>query len=381
MPTFVNETTVFNSPVSFNILPRRNIDKFPLGATAISVANIEHFTTHNTGAITVTEFTKGTRGQEITLLGDDETTIQENASIVTNVGDILLAAGHIYKFVNFDEVWYYVCCNGGGGSGSPGGSNSQVQYNDGGSFGGAVGLLWDDTNHIFSVADSAGSPYVQFHPEGQVIQFGLASSSIYTWLKTADQGTTLHVEADSSRNGGNHDANIYLTSEETPGVIGGMSHRITATGDQGFRIDYNFIGWPTGPGGVHNFSDPDRPQLQVSIEVAGAFAIAYSKAYNQAPGTYDTSGGKTFLFYPHGLNYVNSQRLENATLAIGNPKRGFSIAVDDSTTDTPAGSWTERFLIKSKAADATNPIYMWVNGALRQVLSFNDGSGHNVLYY
>ena len=36
---------------------------------------------------------------------------------------------------------------GGGGGGSPGGSNSQVQYNDGGAFGGASSLVYDDVNN------------------------------------------------------------------------------------------------------------------------------------------------------------------------------------------------------------------------------------------
>jgi len=34
---------------------------------------------------------------------------------------------------------------GGGGGGTPGGSDTQIQYNDGGSFGGATKLLYDDT--------------------------------------------------------------------------------------------------------------------------------------------------------------------------------------------------------------------------------------------
>ena len=35
---------------------------------------------------------------------------------------------------------------GGGGGGSPGGSDTQVQFNNGGAFGGSANLIWDDTN-------------------------------------------------------------------------------------------------------------------------------------------------------------------------------------------------------------------------------------------
>jgi hypothetical protein len=35
---------------------------------------------------------------------------------------------------------------GGGGGGTPGGADNQIQFNNGGSFAGAAGLTWDDTN-------------------------------------------------------------------------------------------------------------------------------------------------------------------------------------------------------------------------------------------
>tara|TARA_B100000941_G_scaffold207823_1_gene151943 strand:+ start:487 stop:1728 length:1242 start_codon:yes stop_codon:yes gene_type:complete len=59
---------------------------------------------------------------------------------------------------------------GGGGGGSPAGSDSQIQYNNGGSFGGASGLVYDDSNARVGV--------------------GIASPL-----------TTLHVHADSINNG------------------------------------------------------------------------------------------------------------------------------------------------------------------------------------
>ena len=41
-----------------------------------------------------------------------------------------------------------------GGSGSPGGSADQLQYNNGGSFGGATKLLYDDSNHRLGVGST-----------------------------------------------------------------------------------------------------------------------------------------------------------------------------------------------------------------------------------
>jgi len=42
----------------------------------------------------------------------------------------------------------------GGGSGSPGGSDTQVQFNDGGTFGGDAGLTYDKTNDILQVGEN-----------------------------------------------------------------------------------------------------------------------------------------------------------------------------------------------------------------------------------
>ena len=45
-----------------------------------------------------------------------------------------------------------IAASGGGGGGTPGGSDTQIQYNDGGSFGGTTGLTWDDSTNILSIA-------------------------------------------------------------------------------------------------------------------------------------------------------------------------------------------------------------------------------------
>jgi hypothetical protein len=42
--------------------------------------------------------------------------------------------------------------SGGGGGGTPGGSDSYVQYNDGGSFGGVANFTWNDTSNVLTVS-------------------------------------------------------------------------------------------------------------------------------------------------------------------------------------------------------------------------------------
>jgi len=46
-----------------------------------------------------------------------------------------------------------------GGGGTPGGSDTQVQFNDGGAFGGATRMLWDKTNNILTVGTTSAGAF------------------------------------------------------------------------------------------------------------------------------------------------------------------------------------------------------------------------------
>jgi hypothetical protein len=49
-----------------------------------------------------------------------------------------------------------VVTGGGGGGGTPGGATTQIQFNDGGAFGGDAGLVWDKTNDIMTLLAASG---------------------------------------------------------------------------------------------------------------------------------------------------------------------------------------------------------------------------------
>ena len=57
---------------------------------------------------------------------------------------------------------------GTGGGGTPGGSDGQLQYNNGGSFGGIADLHWDDSNDRLGIGTS--SPAVKLHISGDAAQ-------------------------------------------------------------------------------------------------------------------------------------------------------------------------------------------------------------------
>jgi predicted RecA/RadA family phage recombinase len=83
--------------------------------------------------------------------------------------------------------------NGTGGGGTPGGSDTQVQFNDGGSFGGDSNLLWDKTNDSLNVQTT-----LKQHPlhvaasSGQTINNVTTGSisQVAETLNTSPTGTT-----------------------------------------------------------------------------------------------------------------------------------------------------------------------------------------------
>lgn len=97
-----NETT-FEAPIREQVHRIVPATDAPIGATTLSVANIERMTLKNAAPVTITKFTRGSLGQSVKFLGDGFTTIDHNASIKTNTGAAkLLAADKVYTFTTFD---------------------------------------------------------------------------------------------------------------------------------------------------------------------------------------------------------------------------------------------------------------------------------------
>lgn len=79
---------------------RRFVSKMKLNIATPNVKDLEHIVTNNTVATTYTNFLNGRDGQPLNILANDaNTTIANNANIVTNTGaNKLLAQGKVYRF-------------------------------------------------------------------------------------------------------------------------------------------------------------------------------------------------------------------------------------------------------------------------------------------
>lgn len=100
----------------------------------------------------------------IALRVNDTTTYQTNAAAFHTAGyyDIYFnnqaTNDHwdVWNGSSYDHIFAFN--SGGGGAGTPGGSDTQVQYNDGGAFGGEAVFIYNETTNLLTVPNvSAGS--------------------------------------------------------------------------------------------------------------------------------------------------------------------------------------------------------------------------------
>jgi len=77
--------------------------------------------------------------------------------------DAITETGIQNKLLYYDLVavaWREIATGGGGGGGTPGGSDTQIQFNDGGALGGDADLTWNKTTNVLMVAGYLAIPKI-----------------------------------------------------------------------------------------------------------------------------------------------------------------------------------------------------------------------------
>jgi hypothetical protein len=83
-----------------------------------------------------------------------------------------------------------VGAGGGGGGGTPGGSNTQLQYNNSAAFGGTVGFTWDNVNQAATLATIANPAASAMTLTGGALT-GASSFPVLNMTQTWNNATTL----------------------------------------------------------------------------------------------------------------------------------------------------------------------------------------------
>lgn len=111
------------------------------------------------GGVTIgTATTTGATSTTFAVTGSGTSTrITNNVNIGGNINVAGSATSTFTNGINLSGGCFAInnTCLSTGGSGTPGGSDGQVQYNNGGSFGGGTGFIWDDANNRLGIGSTS----------------------------------------------------------------------------------------------------------------------------------------------------------------------------------------------------------------------------------
>lgn len=206
--------------------------------------------------------------------------------------------------------WTAQSGNGGGGNGTPGGSNTQVQFNDAGDFGGSAGLTFNKTTNTLATTLFTGT------------------------LTTSAQPNITSVGTLNALNIANV-SNLYIP--------GGTAGYVLSTDG------YGNLSWNAGGGGGNG--TPGGTNMQVQFNNAGAFGASAAFTFDSGPNllTVPSIRSNTTANFSGATN-VNLGNVAN--LHISGGQNGYVLQTDGAGTltwaagggggnGTPGGSNTQ----------------------------------------
>lgn len=100
------DEVVIEAPVTQTVLEKK-FERNTKADTTPSILNVEKLILKSVAPVTITKFDDGQPNQEVSVLGDGQTTIANNANIQTNTGaNKLTVAGLVYRFTYLSGKWH-----------------------------------------------------------------------------------------------------------------------------------------------------------------------------------------------------------------------------------------------------------------------------------
>ncbi len=333
---------------------------------ALSSPGIQLLDDGNAQASNRVFFDAGT-GITLTRTSTSPHTIEFSAATFagTTVGMVPAStAGETTKFLRSDGTWQTVSGSGGG---SPGGSNTQMQYNNNGAFGGTSKVTWDNTNSdiVFegtSVSNAlrwdssqsalrleSSSVEMQFVGDAQHIHT-IEQSGDYLMVGAKGTGAKLYLDATSTIKfiTAGDAANVLLeatddgpvnlyyaygkkfeTTQDGVKVTGGIEDKDGNLGTAGQILsstgtELDWIDAPSGGNGIVSANVKDFGALG---DDNNNDTTAIQNAINSLLGAATGKGG--IVYFPPGVYRINS--------ALTFDNTAYSITLKGSSTHMPVG--------------------------------------------
>jgi len=138
-----------------------------------------------------------------------------------SVGNVIILGGDNGYFLQTDgegRLTWAPGGNGGGGNGSPGGSNTQVQYNNAGNFGGDAGFTYNSINNVLSVSGNIVSN--NFIGTGNITIASINANGNITANYLIGNGSQLTGITATTANFANFAGNVTVSSQPNITSVG-----------------------------------------------------------------------------------------------------------------------------------------------------------------
>jgi len=141
-----------------------------------------------------------------------------------SVGNVIILGGDNGYFLQTDgegRLTWAPGGNGGGGNGTPGGSNTQVQYNNAGNFGGDAGFTYDSINNILSVSGNIISN--NFIGTGNITIASINANGNITANYLIGNGSQLTGITATTANFANYAGNVTVSNQPNITSVGTLT--------------------------------------------------------------------------------------------------------------------------------------------------------------
>jgi len=147
------------------------------------------------------------------------------------IGNVIIAGGENGYFLQTDGAGHLTwapASGGNGGNGSPGGANSQVQFNNAGNFGGDAGFTYDSVNNVLSVSGNIVSN--NFIGTGNITIANINANGNVTANYFIGNGSQLTDVQSALANVANYAGNITVAAQPNITSVGTLT-TLSVTGN------------------------------------------------------------------------------------------------------------------------------------------------------
>ena len=218
-----------------------------------------------------------------------------NGSILNlgNVSSLSIQGGVNGYFLQTDgsgNLTWSPAGNGTGGNGSPGGSNTQIQFNDSGNFNGSAGFTFNKNSNVLSVPGNVNAG-------GGVVAVGNVQAAYFQGNGSQLTGISVEV-ANTVRNAAQPNitsvgtlTSISVSGNSNLGAVGNVK---ILGGIDGYVLTTDGTGnltWEAGGGGGNG--TPGGSNTQIQFNSSGAFAGSSAFTFNSVSNVVTMTGNLT----------------------------------------------------------------------------------------